>query len=180
MEDQDLETLARLSASTRQLFFAVVLAFVLLALFGWFLGAVIQATAKIIVGGEVIALLAAMAIGMKLRTPPERFPTIRVLRDRAGEVAYVVTILRGKQVVALVGSDQQVLARPLVLKGTARLPSAGTAAAINAAQSAQMTQALQIIQRRCPIARTAVIRDMWGIASFTRLAKKAISQLPPA
>jgi len=175
MADEELDELARMSASTRQFVIAIGLAIVLVPLLGWTLGALVGAPAKVVGGGCVVGLIAAMIIGMSVRTPFHRFPTLVVLRDRPQDVAYVVTISRGKQVVALAGADTELLAKPLVLKGTARMATARTADGIIAAQSGQMTRALAIIARRCPKARTARISDSLGFASFGKLAKKAIA-----
>lgn len=180
--DEELQELARLSASTRQLVVAVALAIVVMPLTGWLLGGVLEVPPKWVLAGVVASLLAAMAIAMQLRTPPERFPAIRILHNRAQDVAYVVTIERGndKRFVALADRDGKLLARPLVLQGTARFSSARSAHAIDAAQSAQAGRALEIIARRCAHARTASISDVLGLASLGRLTKKAIAALPRA
>jgi hypothetical protein len=175
MADEELDELARTSASTRQFVIAIALAIVLVPLLGWFLGAVVGAPGKVVAGGCVTGLVAAMVIGMSVRTPSHRFPTLVVLRDRPQDVAYIVTIARGKQIIALAGADSELLAKPLVLKGTARMTTARSADGIIAAQSAQMTRALAITARRCPQARTARIADGLGFASFGKLAKKAIA-----
>lgn len=178
MADEDLEALARLGASTRQLVVTLLLAIVLCTAAGWFLASVVQANEKIIAGGVLGGLVASMAIAMKVPTPPHRFPTIRVLRDRASEVAYVVSIYQHKHIVALADHAGHLLAKPLVLKGTAAMPTVGSAKAVTRAQTAQKSQALQIIARRCPNARSAEIRDVLGIASARRLVTKAIAALP--
>jgi len=178
--DEDLEALARLSASTRQLVITLLLAIVLCVGAGWFLASVVQANEKVIAAGVLGALVASMAIAMKVPTPPHRFPTIRALRDRAAEVAYVVSIFQHKHIVALADHGGHLLAKPLVLKGTAAMPSIRNADAVVQAQRSQKSQALQIISRRCPSARNAEIRDVLGIASTKKLVNKAIAALPPA
>jgi hypothetical protein len=172
--DEDLEELARLAASARQFLVTLVLAIVFAGVVGGTLVRMDTIPPKVIAGAVIAAVAVAAAIGLRVRTPPGRFPTIRALRDRAGEIAHVVSIRRGKQFIALAGSDGRLLASPLVLKGSLQAVSVYTANAAAREESAQAARALAIIARRCPGAKTAKITDHVGLSSLAKLVKKAI------
>ena len=166
MADEDLEQLARHSASARQFVLAVVLSIGFavglgVAMFKLFPGVSVKGAAGVMGGGMFVGMMLAL----RVRTPPHRFPSIRVLRDRPQDVAHIVAVSRGKQHIALVGADGKILAKPLVLKTTSRYDKH---------RGEQAKHVMQLMQQRCPRATTASVTDTWGLGSMAKLVRKAL------
>ena len=169
IEDGDLDELAALSHSWRRtvVIIAMVLVGIALALAG-------EAAAVTLFGfqpgaeGEVFPIATGFGgfwLGRRLgRTKPGAVPTIRALRDRAGDVAFVLSLARGEErFVAVAGADGRLLAAPLSL-----------------VRETAMDRALELVSARCPAARRATVKHDGGPTPLPVLAAMAIRDLPAA
>jgi hypothetical protein len=174
--DRDLEELASLVLSARAAAIGILLGIVFGAAAGA-IGIAVGGSPKWIAGLVIAGVGGAFVVAMRMRTPPTAFPSIRVLRDRPGDVAHIVSIHKGNQYLALVGRDGRLLAKPLTIKGAADTVRSRVNAAA-AEESARDSRAVAIASKRSPQARHAAIVDLVGLTSLAKLATKAIAKLP--
>ncbi|MFT3700654.1 MAG: hypothetical protein QM831_46345 [Kofleriaceae bacterium] len=159
----------------RQLLATLVLSLILGPLAGYIMIA-LGLSVKIAGFALFAGVVGAMAIGTRVPTSANRFPSIRVLRDAPGDVGHIVALNRStKLMIGLFDGRSNLLAKPLVLKGAAAMPTKTGAVRALASDQNHLEQAIGIIAKRCMNADVLRIADNLGLRSFKALARKAIA-----
>jgi len=157
-DDADLLELSKLAVSGRRVMVAVlvVLGACILgaALLGTLPLAVLEKLRILIVAAVIVLCGFGIGLAMRVKTPPSAFPTLRVMRDRPNDVAFIVDISRGASFLAVTNAAGDLLAKPVRLNGSSR-------------------EAAKLAQKLCPNARVCKIADDLGLASLAKLARKA-------
>jgi hypothetical protein len=174
----DLEELAGLCNSRRRVLIVVALVIVCVALAIAVVAAVDVAlgihssltTSLPVVGGAIVAL----TLAERFPTRPDEVPAIAVLRDRPAEVAYVVTVRRGADYIALASADGALFPTPMVLCQPLSVYLKP------AEREGRRRRALDLVTARCPHARHASVTYKSGPSSVPALVAQAIRELPPA
>jgi hypothetical protein len=170
--DDDLEQLARRFVSARAALVGVLGGIVALSV-GFLAASAAGLSLKPATLVGIAAVSIPFTLAMRWRVTADAFPVLRLVRTRAAEVAYVVSIFRGKSLLVLADRDSNVLAPTVTLKGKLRNLKGGTD------ERAYEQETVQLLRKLCPNARYARVEDLVGMTSIKKLVAKAIASAQP-
>jgi hypothetical protein len=118
-------------------------------------------------------------LARRIRRAPERFPSIRVLQERARDVRFIVSVHRSRHYLILLDHERRFLAAPLKLNDVIALNifTETASARADAASARQAERAIEIAAKRCPDATIARTVDRIGVIPLSFLARRALEEL---